>query len=396
MAGALGFSMSRSLVHRAIDGEPVPGTFATEEEIVGICRPLAELGTGVIELAPAGVTGDDLNAPEKEIAWMRRLSASTGRPVTFALVQHDGDPRAWRRVFELSEEAAAEGADFHPQVLDRSVTGIFGLQSTLHPFSFAPTYAKLATLPLAECVAEMRKPEIRLQVISEALSTADDTPLASLVSRLDRFFPMGDPPNYEPSASDSVGAIAQREGRPAIEVLYDLMLQHDGRELLMVPLLNFYDFNLDAVREMLLHSRSVLGLGDAGAHSSTICDASAPMYMLTHWARDRAYDRLPLEFLVKKMTKDTAWLFGLRDRGVLRPGMKGDVNVIDYDHLRLSRPEMVYDLPTGARRLVQRADGYLATIVSGVVVMRDGEETGERPGRLVRGERRLAEARAGA
>jgi len=381
-AGALGFSTSRTIVHRAVDGEPVPGTFAAEDEIFGIGQALKSLGAGVFELAPAGAMGEDLAAPEREVALMRRLSAAIGRPISFALLQVDAAPDQWRDILRLAAEANAEGADLRPQVAGRALNILLGFQ-TIHPFSKRPTYAALADLPLAERIQHLRKDEVRRAILSE---TIPDDPLMAMIGgqSTSHMFPLGEPPDYEPTPDKSVAAIARREGRPEEEVLYDLLLRHDGRELVLFTLGGYSHGSLDDMKEMLLHPNSALGLSDGGAHCGVICDASAPTYMLSHWARDRA-DGLPLEFVVKKMTRDTAHLYGLDDRGVLAPGFKADLNLVDHEHLNLRLPEMVHDLPAGARRLIQRADGWKATICSGEVTFEDGEHTDARPGRLIRG-----------
>ena len=385
-AGALGFSTSRTIMHRAVDGEPVPGTFAAEDELFGIGRALAELDAGVFELAPAGVMGEDLAAPEREVEWMRRLSLAMGRPVSFAMLQHNLAPEQWRDLLRLSAEANQAGADLRPQVAGRPLNMLIGFQ-TFHPFRDRPTYLKVADLPLAQRIVELRRPEVKEAILGERPDQLDGI-LQFVVTSLDRIFPMGEPPNYEPSPETSVAAIARREGRPDEDVLYDLMLAHDGRELLMMALLGYSHGNLDAIRDMLVHPASALGLSDGGAHCGVICDASTPTFMLTHWARDRDRgEQLPLETAVQKMTRDTAHLYGLGDRGILAPGLKGDANVIDFERLDLALPELVFDLPGGARRLVQRAEGYKATIVSGEVTFVDGEDTGARPGKLVRGAR---------
>lgn len=316
---------------------------------------------------------------------MRRLAAATGRPVSFALLQHNQAPEQWRDLLKLAEEARAEGADLRPQVAGRPLNLLIGHQ-TFHPFKERPTYARVADLPLAERVVELRKPEVKAAILAEKPAQLEGI-LQFVLTSLDRIYPMGEPPVYEPGPDASVAAIAAREGRDAEDVLYDLLLQHDGRELLMMALLGYSYGNLDAIKEMLLHPSTALGLSDGGAHCGVICDASMPTTMLTHFVRDRDGERIPVETAVKKMTSDTARLYGLNDRGVLAPGFKGDVNVIDFERLRLRLPELVFDLPGGARRLVQRADGYLATVVSGEITFRDGEPTGARPGRLVRGAR---------
>ncbi len=385
-AGALGFSTSRTIMHRAVDGEPVPGTFAAEDELFGIGAALAELGAGVFELAPAGVMGEDLLAPEREVDWMRRLSTAIRRPVSFILEQHNQAPEQWRELLKRAEDANAGGADLRPQVAGRPLNMLVGFQ-TFHPFTWRPTYARLSDLPLRQRIVELRKPEIRAAILSEESVNAN--PVAQyVVASLDRIFPMGEPPNYEPSPETSVAAIARREGRSEEEVLYDLMLRHDGRELLMFALLGYSYGNLDDMREMLVHPMCALGLSDGGAHCGVICDASMPTFVLAHWARDRDRgEKLPLPVAVSKVTREPARLYGLHDRGVVAPGMKGDVNLIDFDNLNLKLPELVFDLPGGARRLVQHADGYVATIVSGQVTMRGGHDTGARPGRLLRGAR---------
>ena len=382
-AGALGFSTSRTIAHMAINGEPVPGTFAAEDELFGIGQALGDLGTAVFELAPAGALGEDLAAPEREMSWMRRLSAAVGRPVTFALTQNDHDPDAWRDMLRLAGEARAEGAQVRPQVAGRPVTLLLGLQ-TFHPFAYSPLWPELALADLPERVARMGDPELRRRLIADA--STPDPALAQFVDPA-KSFPLGDPPNYEPDPADSITGRAARAGRDTYDLYYDLLLEDEGRALIMRPLLNFSDQNLDAVHEMLLHPTTALGLGDGGAHCGTTCDASTPTFMLTHWVRDRAGERLPLEWVIAKMTSQTASLYGLGDRGVVAPGMHADLNLIDLDGLTLRPPEMVHDLPAGARRFVQRADGYIATIVGGEVTMDRGEETGARPGKLLRGAR---------
>ena len=384
-AGALGFSTSRTIMHKAVDGEPVPGTFAAEDELFGIGKVLGELGTGLFELAPAGVMGEDLSAPEREVAWMRRLSAAIGRPVSFALSQHNLAPDQWRDVLRLAQEANAEGADLRGQVGGRPLNLLIGFQ-TFHPFLGRPTYLKIAHLPLADRVAELRRPEVREAILAE---TSPASPLDDVIgTRMDVLFPIGEPPDYEPAPERSIAAIAAREGRDPEAVLYDVMLQHDGRELVMKALLGYSYGNLDDMREMILHPNAALGLSDGGAHCGAICDASIPTFMLTHWARDRDRGaKLPLELVVQKQSRDTAALYGLNDRGVVAPGLRADLNVIDFDALSLALPELVHDLPGGARRLIQRADGYRSTLVAGVETMQDGEETGARPGKLVRGMR---------
>lgn len=381
-AGALGFSTSRTIAHMAIDGEPVPGTFAAEDELFGLGNALKDAGGGVFELAPAGALGEDLAAPEREMDWMRRLAAICGRPVSFALTQNDHDPDSWRRMLDLCAEAAAEGSNVRPQVAGRPVTLLLGLK-TFHPFAYCPSWGPVGILPLDERVARMADPEIRRRLLAEASSP---DPTMRQFFDPDKSFPLGDPPDYEPHPSASIAQIAKRAGADVWSVFYDALLADNGHAFVMRPLLNYTDGNLDAVREMLMHPTTVWGLGDGGAHCGTTCDASTPTYMLTHWARDRS-NGIPLETVIKKMTSQTAGLFGLGDRGVLAPGMRADINVIDHAGLTLHAPVMVHDLPGDARRFIQRASGYVATILAGQVTLRNGEETGARPGALVRGAR---------
>jgi N-acyl-D-amino-acid deacylase len=387
-AGALGFSTSRTLAHRAIDGEPVPGTYAAEDELFGIGRVLGELGTGVFELAPAGALGEDLAAPEREMDWMRRLAASIGRPVTFALNQNNADPGAWKRLLDLAGEARADGVPVRPQVHGRTVSLLLGFQ-TFHPLQFTAAWgaAGLGLLPWREQVARIQAdPELRARLVNDAGALRSD-PIVTGFMHPSRIYVLGDPPVYEPGPERSATAIAAARGVDEWELLLELLLQDGGRELLNAPVLNYTDGSLDAVGEMLRHPTSAFGLGDGGAHAGQTCDASTTTFLLSHWARDQSHDRLTVEDAVHKMTQATATLYGLGDRGVLAPGYVGDANVIDHAALQLHRPELVNDLPAGASRLIQRADGYAFTVKCGQVTFEDGEDTGARPGRLLRGAR---------
>jgi len=385
-AGALGFSTSRTIAHKALDGEPVPGTFAAEEELFGIGRVLGELGRGVFEVAGAGAAGEDVVAPVKEIAWMERLSAEIQRPISFAMLQVDTAPELWREQLALSQQAAERGANLVPQVAGRPFGLLMGLQSDFHAFSGKPSYRALLPLPLEERVARMRDPETKRRILSE--ERIMDHWMSGIGSVAETIFPMGNPPYYEPEADQTIAAIALRAGRDPFDLLYDLMLEDGGRTMFLIPALNYSQRTCDPIYEMIHHPRAVLGLGDGGAHCGIICDASIPTFMLTHWVRDRSRGpRIPVELAVQRMTRDTAALYGLLDRGVVAPGMKADLNLIDLEGLTLHSPVMAHDLPAGGRRLLQDASGYEATIVSGEVVLERGEPTDARPGVLVRGPR---------
>ena len=387
VAGALGFSTSRTIAHTAIDGEPVPGTFAAEDELFGIGSALGDLGEGIFELAPMGAAGEDIVGPAQEVDWMRRLSAKIGRPVTFALIQVDAAPELWRELMDASLAAADEGADIWPQVAGRATGLLSGHHTTYSLFDAFPAYQELKARGLSdeELFAELQRPEVRGAILGWE---PDEVTATSLAGAYDRTFLLGDPPDYEPSAERSLAGMAAASGRHPLEVAYDALLADGGHGLLYVPILNYAQGSLEPVREMFLHPRAASGLADGGAHCGVICDASMPTFMLTHWTRDRTRgERLPLELVVKKQTHDTARLYGLGDRGTIEVGMLGDVNVIDYDELQLEPPQVVRDLPAGGSRLVQRPRGYVATIKSGVVTFDHGDDTGARPGELLRGAR---------
>jgi N-acyl-D-aspartate/D-glutamate deacylase len=346
---------------------------------------LGELGVGVFELAPAGAMGEDLDAPDREMAWIIKLAETIGRPVSFVLSQNNVAPTDWRRMLDLARQAHAAGHAVRPQVHARTVSLLLGLQ-TFHPFNFTEAWAEVGLLPIDEQAARLADPDLRARMIAQVHALADD-PIVGGFMHPDHVFVLGDPPDYEPPGDSSIGAQARASGGDPWEDLYDALLVDDGRELLNSPVLNYTDGTLDPTFEMLSDPVTAFGLGDGGAHAGQTCDASTTTFLLTHWVRDRKGDRLPLELAVHKMTGATADLYGLGDRGRLVPGKKADLNLIELDALQLHRPELVHDLPGDARRLIQRADGYVATINAGEVTLEDGEDTGARPGRLVRGPR---------
>jgi N-acyl-D-amino-acid deacylase len=387
-AGALGFSTSRTLGHRAVDGELVPGTFATEDELFGIGSALGEAGAGVFELAPLGSAGEMLEDAWQEVDWMRRLSAAIDRPVSYVLLQADDDPELWRKQLAASLEACAEGARLFPQIAGRPTGILSGHHTTLCLFSEFPAYTELRARcgSTAELATALADPEVRRSIVSWTPSSPAQAD--AMAKAYDRTFILGDPPDYEPGPERSLAGVAAASGRSPLEVAYDEMAREGGQGLLYIPILNYASGDLDHVREMMLHPQGLLGLADGGAHTGTICDASMPTFMLTHWTRDRSRgELLPLEYVVQKQTRDTARLYGLADRGTVEPGALADFNLIDYDALTLGAPFVTNDLPAGGRRLLQKASGYVATIKAGTVTFEHGEPTGALPGRLVRGAR---------
>ncbi|MGH7839146.1 MAG: N-acyl-D-amino-acid deacylase family protein, partial [Candidatus Binataceae bacterium] len=378
-AGALGVSTSRTLVHRTRDKAFVPGTFAALDEVVGLGRALGQAGHGVFEII-SDISGDDAN-----LEWMARLSAETGRPISLAALISRRAAMKMRAVLEFVERSNADGARMVAQVAARPAASLMSLQSSVHPFSTHRSYRQLmAGLSHGQRVARMRDPDVRAQILNDAPAVKEEQTLG-MVAGFQHHFSLGDPPDYEPIADHSILERARRLGRTPQEVAYDTLLERDGREIIYMPLA-YKNYSFDSILPQLTNPNTVLSLSDGGAHCGVICDASMPTYLLTHWVRDRSRGgRIPLEFAVKRQTHDTAQLYGLRDRGVLAPGMKADINLIDFDRLRLHPPEMVFDLPANGRRFVQRAEGYRFTIVNGEITFENGEPTGAMPGKVVRG-----------
>jgi N-acyl-D-aspartate/D-glutamate deacylase len=377
-AGALGFSTSRTRNHRTSRGEYTPTLTAGADELVGIASAIGRTGRGVLQVVSDFVDVDE------EFATLRRMVEVSGRPLSFSLVQARGDD--WRQQLDLLATANAQGVPMTAQVAPRAVGLLLGLQCTLHPLLTNPVFRDVRTLPLPDLVAVLSDPAFKAKVLAADRAQRDDAKLGGrLIQAFDHMYPLGDPPDYEPGPETSVGARARRDGRSALDLAYDLMLESDGRAFLYLPSLNYRDGNLDAVGEMLTHPNTVIGLADGGAHVGTICDASFPTTLLALWVRDRDHGRLDLPFAVQRHTRDTARTVGLHDRGVLAPGHRADVNLIDFDHLQARRPEIHHDLPAGGKRLLQRADGYVATLVAGEVTYERGEACGPLPGRLVRG-----------
>ena len=377
-AGALGFSTSRTLNHRSADGKHIPTLRAEEAELTAIAHAMRAEGTGWMQ-----IVSDFEQAGE--IHLFRRLAKESGRPVTISLLQRDNHPEGWRELMAEIDAANAEGLRITAQVRSRPTSVLLGLELSQNPFGGRPSYKRIAHLPFAERLALLRQPEMRARILSESF---EGDRRGQLIDRWDRMYPFGDPPDYEPKAEDSVAARAARAGRPPAELAYDLMIEGDGKGMLYLPVTNYAAGNLDVVRDMMDAPNSLIGLGDGGAHVGVMCDATSTSYLLTHWTRDRWRGSLfPVSWAIKRLAADNAAAIGLGDRGLLRVSMKADINILDYDNLRLRRPEIVYDLPAGGKRLLQRTDGFDATIVSGAVVYRHGEATGALPGRLIRGAR---------
>ncbi len=378
-AGALGFSSSRTIVHRTKHGQAVPTLDAAGHELVSIAKAMGKTGKGVNQLI------SDFDDLDGEFQLIRSMAAESGRPISYTLLQHDFLPQRWREVLRRTSEARDEGLVLRAQVACRPIGMVHGLECTMHPFFLAPSYLEIAHLPVVERVQRMRDPALRARILAEAALPPDNRRLNAITQHFHKLYPIADRADYEPQQQDSVAGIAARLGRPAPEVAYDMLLENDGRRKFNFPMYNYTENNLDTVREMMTHPAALFGLGDAGAHCGYICDASYPTFLMTHWGRDRTRgDKLPLEFLVHGQTLRNAQAMGIHDRGALKPGMRADINLIDFDRLDLTPPEVVADLPAGGRRLIQHSTGYVQTLVAGQVVMENGEATGALPGRLVR------------
>jgi N-acyl-D-aspartate/D-glutamate deacylase len=379
-AGALGFSTSRTLNHRTSTGDYTPTLKAGEDELTAIAGAMHGAGRSVLQFVL------DQSTVHEDLPMLLRVAENTRCPLSFSVAQADKTPRRWRQTMDTINEAAARGLSITTQIAARPVGLLLGFELSRNPFQTHPSYRSIAQLPLPERLKLLRQPEVRAAILRETPTTTDD-PLF-FRPNYDKMYLLGDPPDYEQPPENALGAQARREGRAPEELAYEAMLTDDGRGMLYVPFLNYADGNLDAVREMLREPSAVPGLSDGGAHCGIICDASFPTYLLTHWTRDRKRgEKLSIPFVVAAQSRKTALSVGLNDRGLIAPGDKADINVIDYDRLHLHPPKVHYDLPVGGRRLLQQVDGYDATIVSGMVTQRDGAATGARPGRLVRGAR---------
>jgi N-acyl-D-aspartate/D-glutamate deacylase len=380
-AGAIGFSTSRTLNHKTVKGDPTPSLRATEAELTGIAQGMRDAGTGVFEMI------SDFNQPDldTEFGLIRRIVEASGRPLTLSLAQGLSASNGWKRILKHIEDASDAGLPIKAQVAPRPIGVLLGLQGTINPFITHAAFQAIKDKPLAEKVKAMKDPAFRAAILAESAEREKAHPLARGIMAFERMFPLGNPPNYEPPKETSIASVAARSNRSAAEIAYDLLLEDEGRAFLFSPFANYADYNLDCCGEMIAHKDCVMGLGDGGAHVGIISDASFATYLLQHWGRDRATGKFDLGYLVKRQTLDTARAVGLLDRGVIAPGMKADLNIIDMNALEVKSPDMAYDLPAGGKRLLQGANGYDATIVSGQVIYRRGKPTGALPGKLIRG-----------
>jgi N-acyl-D-aspartate/D-glutamate deacylase len=383
-AGALGFSTSRAIAHRTLDGRHIPTLGTPEAELEAIGRAVGAAGASWMQVI------SDFDDPEDEFARLQRIAAASGRPMTFSLLQRESRPWLWRFLLERIEAANAAGVRMTGQVMGRPIGLMFGFEMSQHPFVARPSWREVAHLPFPARMEALRDPGLKARLIAE------ETPDPMMRARLntwDMIFPLGDPPDYEPHPETSVGAVARARGMRPDALAWEWMMERGGKAILNRPSINYADRDLEAVRTMVRHPQTLMGLGDGGAHVGFICDNSATTHMIAYWTRDRVRGpRLPLEFAVKRLTRDNALALGLADRGLVAPGHRADLNVIDYGRLQVRVPEMRYDLPAGGKRLVQGAEGYVATVVAGQAVYREGEATGALPGRLVRGAQRAAAA----
>ena len=397
-AGALGFSTSRTLIHKYQQHKYPPGTFSSPEEILGIAKAMKTAGHGVFQMTSNHV------GMEGELWWLTQIAKDNNLPVAFALVQTDQTPDTWKRLLAHLDSTHAQGVPLYGSISGRATSMVMGFEGSLHPFVLNPLWQQIAPLPWEQKLARLRDPQVRA-----TLTNMKVVEMAAQVNQEAAFFLRGmarlfvlranaqGSVDYEPLLGDSVVALAQKTGANPLEIAYDAMLanvgpdgpRNDGKGLLYFPVFNYSYGDLSQIHTELQHPRTMMSLADGGAHVGYVCDVSMPTFMLTHWARDRARGpKLPLELLVKKQTLDTAQVYGLNDRGLIAPGLKADLNIIDFDRLQLDLPHFVFDLPAGGRRLTQSAQGYIATLVSGEAIMENGVPTGAMPGQLVRGPQR--------
>lgn len=382
-AGALGFSTTRTLIHKYQQRKYPPGTFASPDEILGIARAMGEVGHGVFQMT------SNHSQMETEVPWLAEVARRNRLPVAFALVQTDQTPDTWKRLLAALDDAQKEDIPLYGAVAGRPAGILMAWLGSTHPFMAHPLWQQLAALPWEQKLARLRDPKVRAQLTDAAAmrqAMEHDSRLAYLTQSFHKMYALGAEPDYEPAQEMSIAAIAQREGRAPLAVAYDMLMAQDGKGIVYFPSFNYAYNDLSQLHTQLQHPRTMMSLADGGAHCGYICDVSMPTYMLTHWARDRRRGpTLPLELMVQRQTRDTAAIYGLHDRGLLQPGYLADVNIIDFERLRIPPPYVAFDLPAGGRRLVQTAEGYRATFKAGEAIMENGERTGALPGRLLRG-----------
>ena len=402
-AGAIGFATGRSDVHKSADGDWTPSSEATRAELTGIAKAFNGLDYGVLQ----AVSDFNLERGEadfdEEWSIIADYAKASGRPFSFSLMQRDFAPDQWLKLIARTEKLKEEGVDARMQVAPRAIGVFLGFNCTFHPFMGYPSYKTIADLPLAERVKRMKDPAFKAQILSEKTEKlagpgSSVPPLADMLMEhidfvAEKFFQLGNPPDYEQSADSSLAAKARAKGVSLMEMIYDTLLERDGHELIYLPLYNYTELNYDNVLKMMQHPQALYGLSDGGAHVGTVCDASMPTYMLTHWTRDRKRgEKLSLPRVVRMLTGAQADYMSMSDRGYVREGLKADLNIIDLDNLQMEPPHMVQDLPAGGQRLLQGAIGYTATIVAGEVVIENGKLTGAKPGTVYRAGRVLAAA----
>ena len=379
-AGALGFSTSRTLNHQTAEGQPTPTLTAELDEMVGIAKGVQAAGSGVMQVVT------DFKGNDNEFELLKEMAKQSGRPLSVSVAQHHRVTDGWRNILRTIERANSEGVKLTAQVCGRPIGVLFGLELTNNPFSAHPSFIEIKDLPLDEKLFKLRDEQFRERLLAEAPQVENNPFLRQAHARYHDMYVMQENPDYEPPPSESIASQAMELGLNPLELCLDILTRGEGKDMIYYAFLNYGESSLDPAKEMMEHPNTILGLGDGGAHCGSICDGSFTTHMLTHWTRDRKRgEKLELPWVIKAHCLDTAKAVGLNDRGVLAPGYKADINIVDLKKMQLRKPEVHFDLPAGGRRLMQYADGYVATIVNGVPIYLDGESTGARPGRLVRG-----------
>ena len=379
-AGALGFSTSRTLNHQTAEGQPTPTLTAELDEMVGIAKGVQAAGSGVMQVVT------DFKGNDNEFELLKEMAKQSGRPLSVSVAQHHRVTDGWRSILRTIERANSEGVKLTAQVCGRPIGVLFGLELTNNPFSAHPSFIEIKDLPLDEKLFKLRDEQFRQRLLAEAPQVENNPFLRQAHARYHDMYVMQENPDYEPPPSESIASQAMELGLNPLELCLDILTRGEGKDMIYYAFLNYGESSLDPAKEMMEHPNTILGLGDGGAHCGSICDGSFTTHMLTHWTRDRKRgEKLELPWVIKAHCRDTAKAVGLNDRGILAPGYRADINIVDLKKMQLRKPEVHFDLPAGGRRLMQYADGYVATIVNGVPIYLDGESTGARPGRLVRG-----------